>query len=324
MFCISQPNAASTSSSITNDVTIIQFLKEMLDENNVLVKSYRMIRDRFHENPDMEVKLRLLGRRMKDGRTYNLPTTSEVAALIVGDIDEAFEKRDIMVETTSGTLQRINELHPSYLALQYPLLFPYGDDGYRVDILHRGLSPSTSNKRPMVTMREYFAFIIQDRVNIFSLILNAKRLFQQFMVDAYTMIESERLYYIRGQQNNLRCETYENLRKVQNQGNSSVSEVGQKMILPSSFTGGARYMHQNYLDAMSLCKWFGYPDFFITFTCNPKWPEITRFLKDTKLKPEDRPDILCRIFKIKLNALMKDLKQKAVFGKVQAGMLNLL
>ena len=228
MFCISQPNAASTSSSITNDVTIIQFLKEMLDENNVLVKSYRMIRDRFHENPDMEVKLRLLGRRMKDGRTYNLPTTSEVAALIVGDIDEAFEKRDIMVETTSGTLQRINELHPSYLALQYPLLFPYGDDGYRVDILHRGLSPSTSNKRPMVTMREYFAFIIQDRVNIFSLILNAKRLFQQFIVDAYTMIESERLYYIRGQQNNLRCETYENLRKVQNQGNSSVSEVGQK------------------------------------------------------------------------------------------------
>ena len=96
------------------------------------------------------------------------------------------------------------------------------------------------------------------------------------------------------------------------------------MILPSSFTGGARYMHQNYLDAMSLCKWFGYPDFFITFTCNPKWPEITRFLKDTKLKPEDMPDILCRIFKIKLNALMKDLKQKAVFGKVQAGTLNLL
>nr|KAJ0226811.1 hypothetical protein LSAT_V11C100048490 [Lactuca sativa] len=54
-------------------------------------------------------------------------------------------------------------------------------------------------------------------------------------------------------------------------------------------------MLQNYLDAMSLCKWFGYPDFFITFTCNPKWPEIKRLLKDISLQPEDRPDILCRL-----------------------------
>ncbi|XP_023731646.2 uncharacterized protein LOC111879418 [Lactuca sativa] len=77
-------------------------------------------------------------------------------------------------------------------------------------------------------------------------------------------------------------------------------------------------MLQNYLDAMSLCKWFGYPDFFITFTCNPKWPEIKRLLKDISLQPEDRPDILCRLFKIKLDAFIKDLKENQIFGKVQA------
>ena len=291
----------------------------MLDANNELVKSYRMVRDSFHADPHINLKLRIVGTRTKDGRTYNLPTASEVAVLIVGDIDESFDNRDIVVETKTGALKRISELHPSYLALQYPLLFPYGDDGYRVDILHRGVPSSSNDKRKTCTMREFFAYRIQDRSNTFSLILNAKRLFQQFLVDGYTMIESERLYFIRKKQTILRCDTVENLRQIRTQGNTSVSNVGQRVILPSSFTGGSRYMHQNYLDAMSLCKWFGYPDFFITFTCNPKWPEIARFLKDTALQSEDRPDILCRLFKIKLDTLMKDIKEKHLFGKVQAG-----
>ncbi|CAH1420772.1 unnamed protein product [Lactuca virosa] len=83
------------------------------------------------------MKLRLIGRRDRDARTYNLPTVSEVAALIVGDICDSVEKRDIVVETKTGFLQCINELHPSYLPLQYPLLFYIWDDGYSVDILHR-------------------------------------------------------------------------------------------------------------------------------------------------------------------------------------------
>ncbi|XP_076945580.1 uncharacterized protein LOC143616712 [Bidens hawaiensis] len=105
---------------------------------------------------------------------------------------------------------------------------------------------------------------------------------------------------------------------LRDQGTSSVSKVGRTVILPSSFTGGARYITQNYLDAMTLCKWFGYTDFFLTITCNPKWPEVTRFLKDTTLKSKDRPDILYRLFKIKLDALLKDLKDKKVLDKVQA------
>ncbi|KAI3741126.1 hypothetical protein L1987_58793 [Smallanthus sonchifolius] len=308
----------STSSSQLLDIEIIQYLKVMLDSNNELVKSYRIVRDCLHVNPQADLKLRLIGRRQQDGRMYNLPTSSEVAALIVGDIGDSFESRDIIVRTQAGSLHRISELHPSYLPLQYPLLFPYGDDGYKVDIPHRDVTSISKNKRQSCTMREFFAYRIQDRVNNFSLILNSRRLFQQFLVDAYTMVESERLFFIRKQQKVLRCESFENLRNVQNQGNTDISNLGQRVILPSSFTGGARYMMQNYLDAMSLCKWFGYPDFFITVTCNPKWPEIKRFLKDTTVNPEDRPDILCRLFKIKLDALIKDLKENSLLGKVQA------
>nr|KAJ0184525.1 hypothetical protein LSAT_V11C900487400 [Lactuca sativa] len=264
--------------STSTDSDIIEDIKVMLDSNNVLVRSYRMVRDTFQKNPEVDMKLRLIGRREQDGRTYNLPTASEVAALIIGDISDSIEKRDIVVQTKNGCLQHISELHPSYLPLQYSLLFPYGDDGYSVDILHRGVSFTNNSKRAKCTMREYFAYRIQDRDHSFSLILNSRRLFQQFLVDAYTMMETERMYYISRQQHVLRCDSYENLRNQKAQGTTDISNVGQRVILPSSFTGGARYMLQNYLDAMSLCKWFGYPDFFITFTCNPKWPEIKRIL----------------------------------------------
>ena len=85
--------------------------------------------------------MRLIGKRNKDGRTYNLPTANEVAALIVGDIGDFDKKRDIIVETRSGLLKRINELHPLYMPMQYPILFPYGEDGYNIDTLHRNSEP---------------------------------------------------------------------------------------------------------------------------------------------------------------------------------------
>ncbi|XP_022019122.1 uncharacterized protein LOC110919150 [Helianthus annuus] len=69
---------------------------------------------------------------------------------------------------------------------------------------------------------------------------------------------------------------------------------------------------------MALCKWFGYPDFFITITCNPKWPEVSRFLKDTSIKAEDRPDIICRLFKMKLDSMIKDIKDNKFFGEINA------
>ena len=56
----------------------------MIDEDNPFAKNFRMVAERYKENHDMNVKLHLIGRRSRDGRMYNLPTCSEVDALIVG------------------------------------------------------------------------------------------------------------------------------------------------------------------------------------------------------------------------------------------------
>lgn len=100
-------------------------------------------------------------KRSTDGRTHNLPSAPEVAALILGDIDVNMEKRDMILHTCDGKLKRISELHLSYVPLQYPLLFPYGEDGYRIDVLHND-AESTSRKRIRLTMREFFAFRLHE------------------------------------------------------------------------------------------------------------------------------------------------------------------
>ncbi|XP_070008699.1 uncharacterized protein [Nicotiana sylvestris] len=301
---------------------IVSDLKQMLDDNNVLAKTFRMVRDRFQENIDSNVKLRLIGKRSTDGRRYNLPTIPEVAALVVGDFEVSGSDRDIIIETQSGQLQRINELNAAYLGLQYPLLFPYGEDGYREDIpLSHG--DESSRGRQCVSMREFFAYRIQERKDEVPTIVSSGRLFQQFLVDGYTMIESSRLKFIRTHQKQLRVDSYKVLAYAILHGDIDPSSQGKRIILPSSFTGGARYMVQNYQDAMAICKWAGYPDLFITFTCNPKWPEITRFVESRNLNPEDRPDILSRVFKIKLDHLIMDLRDNQVFGQVKAGTQHL-
>ncbi|XP_071725808.1 uncharacterized protein [Rutidosis leptorrhynchoides] len=298
------------------DKSIVFQLKGLLDITNPLVEQFRQARDRFDMNSSEPIRLKIIGSRSKDGRTHNLPTAHEVAALIIGDIDGTTDKRDIIVETKSKRLERISELHPSYLALQYPLLFTYAEDGYRPNIYHKGVEIEDAVGHARLTIREFFAYRLQFRDSETSLLLISRTLLQQFLVDAYTMVENTRLNYIRNNQKAFRCAQISSLHDAQESGQYDVSIMGTRITLPSSYTGGPRYMRQNYLDAMAIVRAYGYPSLFITFTCNPNWPEILRYLAPLNLKPEDRPDISTRVFKIKLDSLIHQIRDEKLFGQV--------
>ncbi|KAM3232829.1 hypothetical protein P3L10_018188 [Capsicum annuum] len=85
-------------------------------------------------------------------------------------------------------------------------------------------------------------------------------------------------------------------------GESRGSKVGQRIILPASFIGGPRDMRRRHTDAMALVQYFGKPDLFITMTCNPDWPEIQENLIEGQLA-QDRPDLVTRVFRSKLQDL---------------------
>ncbi|GFR90615.1 hypothetical protein ElyMa_004308400 [Elysia marginata] len=85
-----------------------------------------------------------------------------------------------------------------------------------------------------------------------------------------------------------------------------VNDVGVKVIFPSTIYGSPRFFSEAFQDAMAIVRHLGKPDIFITFTCNPKWPEMISALNSQK-QACDRSDSSCRIFKQDFDALMDDI-----------------
>ncbi len=219
-----------------------------------------------------------------------MPTADEVAALMVGDGSEAVDRRDIVLAQQAGSFQRISELHVGYMALHYPLLFPYGEDGWHPNILVNAVvvdvdldedharESGLQRKHCNVIMAEFYSYRLQHRDTDGIALLRGDRLRQQYIVDAYAAIEQTHLKYLRLNKKKLRTDLYQGLQDAIVAGDTSAAAIGQKIILPSSFIVGPRHMVQNYQDAMVICRWAGCPDAFVTFTCNPQWLEIKRAL----------------------------------------------
>lgn len=74
-------------------------------------------------------------------------------------------------------------------------------------------------------------------------------------------------------------------------------------------------MYQNFQDAMAIVRTLGKPDLFITFTCNPQWPEFIQALTAPQT-PADRCDLICHVFYEKLHRLMDDIRKKQILGRV--------
>ncbi|KAM0910887.1 hypothetical protein ACQ4PT_013858 [Festuca glaucescens] len=147
------------------------------------------------------------------------------------------------------------------------------------------------------------------------------RLSQQACVDAYACVESSRLSFILKNQDKLRSETYQGISDAVGQGSASGRSVGVRVLLPSGFIGSRRYMAQNYQDAMAICRCYGAPDLFVTFTCNPKWDEIADALRfEPGQIAADRPDIVSRVFKMKLDALYAEVKNGTAFGPTRGAL----
>jgi Helitron helicase-like domain at N-terminus/PIF1-like helicase len=182
----------------------------------------------------------------------------------------------------------------------------------------RGENGDGSQQRK-ITQRAFYSYRLHQRFNSgFKILHHAGRLFQEFIVDAYAQIEQNRLRYLRTNQNNLRVDLYKGLADAAADG-TQLSDIGNKTILPSSFTGGPRHIQQLYYDAMAIVRSHTKPDLFITMTCNPRWEEITANLEPGQTA-QDRPDLITRVFHLKLSALLEDLLTNGVLGRVIAHM----
>ncbi len=80
-------------------------------------------------------------------------------------------------------------------------------------------------------------------------------------------------------------------------------------------------MREKAQDALTYVKHHGTPDLFITFTCNPKWPEIKDCIIDGEV-PADRHDIVARVFHLKQQKMLNVITKGGLFGKAVCHMLT--
>ena len=159
-----------------------------------------------------------------------------------------------------------------------------------------------------------------------------RNLLQEFVVDAWASVEQSTLNWVRFHQKELRADVYSGIRDAvlgDREENINLAEHGQRIILPSSFSGGECYMTQLFQDAMVIARTFGKPDIFYTMTANPNWPDLQEQLfleappgvganhQRRMQKASDCPDIVTRVFELKKNVALKDI-QSEVFGRVEA------
>ncbi|KAK9049501.1 hypothetical protein SSX86_031532 [Deinandra increscens subsp. villosa] len=303
----------------TLDASIIRVLITTLDQHNELVKLFRTARDicQTTDIPNLSVQLY----QGINKHPYEIPSMGTLGA-IISEANPNAEDFDIIIRNKSDVPQRVNNLHPSYMSLQYPLLFPYGEQGWTPTLRLSSNPPTLDDDR--LSMNMFYTYQIHDRPTTYTILLNAGRLFQQYLVDAYICIERNRLNYFRSHQNDLRTEFLSGIYDAISRGDSEGQSIGRRIILPSSFTGGPRYMYKHYQDALAICRVHGNPQYFITFTCNVKWPEIIRHMaRNPLLTPQDRSDIIARVFQMKVEEFMDFLKKDKPFGVVSADLYTI-
>ncbi|XP_074356396.1 uncharacterized protein LOC141696109 [Apium graveolens] len=268
------------------DPNIVEKLLGMLDKNNELVKAFCMARNQF-ENEDLyEFKLVLISSQSSSGRPNHITPSDKVDAFIVSDDMDTGGFRSTVVKSKQEGVKRIYETDPHFMQFQYPLLFPWGTEGYhkRIPLISNkyseienlddeDLDPDSTQRRH-ISLREYYCLMPHL----------AGHLWQQYVVD--------------------------------HKGDHDPMHVGKVVIPSASFTGSQRYMSQYFKDSLAICHVIGHPSLFLTMTCNSKWPEIQEMFK---LLPNvdhvNAPDIVSHVFKLKLDQLLVLIKKKNYFGK---------
>jgi len=312
------------------------------------VLAFKSNAERIRNDPSVSLRLQLVERQCNDPRRYNLPSAHEIAALIpIDDVSES-GRRCIVLENREGSdLHFIDEADSMHLSLRYPLIYPRGELGWSYNIPLRDRpyvpnararggatvqesAPRADEEEPgyasagedgprgrggstRVTQQEWWKHHIHFRTPL-QPTLRAGRLFHELLVDAFAAIESARLRWVRHNQVSLRSGIYQGMQDAlaQNEDVTGAS-VGQNIYLPPSHIGSPRQMREAYLDAMALVRHFGPPDFFITFTANPAWEEIQRELAPGQ-SHNDRPDLVARVFQLKLTQLRQEILKKHVLG----------
>jgi hypothetical protein len=159
------------------DPEVVQGLIHFLDANNELVQLFRTARDKCAEADVPEFKVRLYNGECP--RNYQLPTANSLGAIVFETSPTTETDYDVIIEYRDGPAKRINKLHKSYMSLQFPLIFIYGQPGFHTKLMQRSTSTSANNTPKRVSMNAFYTYQLHPRHDQYNLLFRTGRLFQQ-------------------------------------------------------------------------------------------------------------------------------------------------
>lgn len=171
-----------------------------------------------------------------------------------------------------------------------------------------------------VTPKMFSKYVLQIRDRkgapiVKDTIMFGGRLFQEYVIELFLTSLTHDLHYISTKQDQLKASQYDKLKAAV--AAKEGRQEGHYVVLPSTFMGSPRWYAGQFHDAMARVRKFGKPDVFGTFTCNPNWSEFPESLQ-RELRSGvsmDRPDLVARVFDMKLQELLDDITKKGIFGR---------
>ena len=162
---------------------------------------------------------------------------------------------------------RINQNHPSYMPLHYTLLLPHSDSGWHWT-LQLTLNDNSTQIQNQLEQRMYYQFHLHTQSNLSAILHRAERLFQQFLVDAFAVVDQNKLDWLRMHQNNICADVYNGLANSLTHADVDVTQLSYWIVLPSSYTGDNQYIQQRFQNSMAITRHLHKSALFIIFTAN--------------------------------------------------------
>jgi len=314
---------------------VLEELHRMLVEVNTYPRHFQHMHDvvlareeeaRARGDPPPVVAMRFAGGVEKNPKVYSTPSAAEVSVVVVGDglppehYISVYSRHN---EGDVGDTHRLTFLSEHVDPLTYPLVHVHGELGHSAALTASCETTSRKTWECRISRGAFACHRLSTRRakddRVVEMPHGGGRLFLQWLVDAYARVEWERLKWVLGNQHKLRVETLlglmDHFSGADGAGPGAV--LGVPVLLPSTFGGSPRHVHQCFLDAMALVMKFGRPDFFITMTAAPTWPEVVANLRPGET-PATRPDLVARAFHRRLCALLDLVTVQGVLGKCRA------
>jgi hypothetical protein len=277
------------------DSNILSQLHEVMVATNPWVRQFR-----FAAANGQDIKWRFDGEDVPD-------------AMVLGAIiAEPGSSKHIQIHNQNADDRPsiISDCHRLYHPLAYPILFPHGQTGWFLGM--------RSNDGSSISRVQFLKFLMMRRANLTHL-QKCGRLTLEFWCDAWASHEAQLMEFHRRPQQQAMYRSGSKSAVVDQMSHADARDIGMPVptVLPSSVVGSPRFYHTLFLNAMALPRRYGKPDLFITMTANPYWPEISAQI------PADshwqyHPDIVARVFMIKVESLVSDIREKEIFGPVAA------